>query len=341
MATMRQIAQLAGVSRGTVDRVLNNRGIVNEHTAQKVREIAESLQYTPSKAARSLAALKRNIKLTYIMFDPRVNHFFQQVEDGIRKKAGELQEYGVTVETLYSNFADPDSQNKLLDQAVEGGTSGIAIAGFNSEATAAKLREISAKGIPVVTANTDIADCGCIAFVGSNYFRSGQTAAGMMRLITQGRAKVGVLIGSYNVLCHTERVEGFISYLKAHAPNIEVISIHENSDEDFESFAVTKALLAQHPDITALFLASGGVYGACRAVESMASGNAPLIICYDCTQETRVMIEKGVISAAICQQPERQGSKPLDLLFNYIAMGAKPEKENYYTEIDIVIRENL
>lgn len=341
MATMKQIAQLAGVSRGTVDRVLNNRGIVNEQTAQKVREIAESLQYTPSKAARSLAALKRNIKLTYIMFDPRVNHFFQQVEDGIRKKAAELQEYGVTVEILYSNFSDPDSQNKLLDQAVAGGTSGIAIAGFNSEDTAAKLRRISEAGIPVVTSNTDISDCKRIAFVGSNYFRSGQTAAGLMRLITQGHAKVGVLIGSYNVLCHTERVEGFISHIAAHAPGIEVVSIHENSDEDFESFSVTKSLLEQHPDINALFLASGGVYGACRAVEGIPPERRPLILCYDCPQETRGMIEKGVISAAICQQPERQGSKPLDILFNYIAMGAKLEKENYYTEINIIIRENL
>ena len=50
MATMKEIAQLAGVSRGTVDRVLNHRGAVNEDTRKKVLEIAELLKYQPNKA---------------------------------------------------------------------------------------------------------------------------------------------------------------------------------------------------------------------------------------------------------------------------------------------------
>ena len=49
MATIKQIAELAGVSRGTVDRVLNNRGSVNANTAARVREIAENLNYKPTK----------------------------------------------------------------------------------------------------------------------------------------------------------------------------------------------------------------------------------------------------------------------------------------------------
>ena len=51
MATIKQIAEMAGVSRGTVDRVLNNRGSVNANTAARVREIAEKLNYKPNKAA--------------------------------------------------------------------------------------------------------------------------------------------------------------------------------------------------------------------------------------------------------------------------------------------------
>ena len=63
MATIKEIADLAGVSRGTVDRVLNNRGAVNAKTAQKVLEIARALHYRPNKAGTALAAQKKNIKL--------------------------------------------------------------------------------------------------------------------------------------------------------------------------------------------------------------------------------------------------------------------------------------
>ena len=93
MATMKQIADLAGVSRGTVDRVLNNRGIVNEETARKVRRIAESLNYTPSIAARSLAAIKRSIKLLYIIPDPERGPFFRKVLESMRCMRGHLIEF--------------------------------------------------------------------------------------------------------------------------------------------------------------------------------------------------------------------------------------------------------
>ena len=63
MATMQEIAKLAGVSRGTVDRVLNNRDGVNEETKKKVLEIAELMDYQPNKAGVALAAQKKNIKI--------------------------------------------------------------------------------------------------------------------------------------------------------------------------------------------------------------------------------------------------------------------------------------
>ena len=51
MPTIKEIAELAGVSRGTVDRVLNNRGAVNPATAQKVRDIAKALATTAARSS--------------------------------------------------------------------------------------------------------------------------------------------------------------------------------------------------------------------------------------------------------------------------------------------------
>ena len=63
MATIKEIAELAGVSRGTVDRVLNNRGSVSAKTAEKILEIAKALDYKPNKAGLTLAAPKKRLKL--------------------------------------------------------------------------------------------------------------------------------------------------------------------------------------------------------------------------------------------------------------------------------------
>ena len=50
MTTLKEIADLAGVSRGTVDRVLNHRGSVNPKTAEKVMNIVQALDYQPNRA---------------------------------------------------------------------------------------------------------------------------------------------------------------------------------------------------------------------------------------------------------------------------------------------------
>jgi len=65
MATMKEIAELSGVSRGTVDRVLNHRGIVNAETERKVLEIAKLLDYQPNKAGIALAAQKKKLKILF------------------------------------------------------------------------------------------------------------------------------------------------------------------------------------------------------------------------------------------------------------------------------------
>jgi LacI family transcriptional regulator len=342
MATIKQIAKLSGVSRGTVDRVLNNRGIVNPATAEKVREIASLLHYTPNKVGKTLAVKKKNLKFGYIMFSStESNPFFADVVTGIQIKAKELEEYGVTVDVRYSEFGSPDDQVRLMDEMIVSGVHGIAITPINHQKVAEKIRELAEMGIPVVTVNTDIENSGRLAYIGSNYLQSGKTAGGLMSLITGGKANVGIVLGSMDVLCHSERVNGFKQNLRKYSPEIKIIKMVENHDDDFESFTVIKDMLTEHPEIDSLFLASAGVYGACRAVESLNLQKKLRIISFDCTPVTKKLILDGVISATIAQQPLKQGSKPLDILFDYLGMDIAPGQDKYYTSIEIKIRENL
>ncbi len=69
------------------------------------------------------------------------------------------------------------------------------------------------------------------------------------------------------------------------------------------------------------------------------SGLRPKIITFDEVPTTLEMLKKGIISATISQQPDRQGSRSLDLLFEYLTAGTVPEKEQYFVEHSIRIRE--
>jgi len=163
----------------------------------------------------------------------------------------------------------------------------------------------------------------------------------LMNLITGGTANIGIIIGSPQVLCHSERVAGFTDYAGKHFPGLNIIDKVINNDDDGESYIVTFDLLKKRPEIDALFLAAAGVNGACRAVSELGLAGKLSIVSYDATTSTCKLIREGIISATIAQQPIIQGAMPLDILLDFLCMGIKPEKELNYTEIEIKIKESF
>ena len=213
MATIKEIAALAGVSRGTVDRVLNDRGAVNPETAEKIRKIAKELDYKPNRAGLVLAAQKKRLKLGVILFSTG-NPFFQDVLAGIDEKAEELANYNCTVITKQISFG-VEAQLQTIDELLAEEVNGIAMTPYNDDRIRNRINALYEQGIPVVTLNTDIENSRRLAYVGSNYTRSGATAAGLLQLMTSGTVNIGIVTGSSKILCHTERFAGFLKPLTA------------------------------------------------------------------------------------------------------------------------------
>lgn len=339
MATIKEIAALAGVSRGTVDRVLNNRGAVNPATAEKIREIAKALDYKPNRAGLVLAAQKKRLKLGVILFSPE-NPFFMDVLAGVQEKAQELAGYNCTVLVKQVSFG-VEEQLRAIEELEAEEVNGIALAPYNDDRIRCRINQLYDRGIPVVTLNTDIENSKRLAYVGSHYTKSGAAAAGLLQLTTHGEVHVGIVTGSSNILCHTERIAGFLDTLKPCSDRIHIADIIETHDDEIESYEKTSKLLNDHPEINALFFAAGGVYGGCRSVTALGLAGKIRIIAFDSVPTTKELVMNGVIAAIICQQPKVQGSRPLDLLFTYLTTGELPEKEHYYVAVDIRIRENL
>ena len=125
MARIKDIAELAGVSRGTVDRVLNNRSGVSPQTAEKIKEIAKALDYRPNKAGLALAAQKKKNKIGIVLFS-RNNPFFDEVSEGVQAKARELADYGVTTLTRRVEF-DLAAQLAAIDELLDKGIHGLSL----------------------------------------------------------------------------------------------------------------------------------------------------------------------------------------------------------------------
>ena len=339
MATIKEIAAIAGVSRGTVDRVLNNRGSVNPDTARNINEVAQALGYKPNKAGLVLAAQKKKLKLGVILFSTS-NPFFADVLKGIEEKSEDLESYNCTVIVKQIPIC-ADAQLTAIYELVNEEVSGITLAPCNDDRVRIRINELYERGIPVITLNTDIENSKRIAYVGSHYRKSGATAAGLLKLMTEHTVQIGIITGSSDILCHTERIAGFTDTLKPYEEQMHIVSIIETHDDEIESYEQTLQLLREHPEINALFFAAGGVYGGCRAISALGLSGRLRVIAFDKADTTEQFLREGMLSAVICQQPRIQGKKPLDLLFTYLTSGELPKNEYNYTAVDIRILENI
>ncbi len=338
--TIKEIAQLCGVSRGTVDRVLNHRGKVKPETEALIMRTIRNMGYTKNIAGKALT-VKKDAPVFGALVSSEGNPFFDEVIAGLRKAEQELADYGVTVMLKTMRGYDVLRQLALIDELIEAGIAVLIIQPINDVRIEQRIRALSEKGVPTITINTDIENSCRICYVGSDYAAGGETAAGLMRLVTRGQAKLGVVAGVSTLLGHVQRLEGFTRRLKEICPQVELTDQVSAMDDMEHSYHVTRDMLLRHPEIDTLFVAASGTYGACRAVIELGREKNMQAVAFDSVPSTQEMMRRGLVRAVVCQQPFSQGYQAVRAAFDVLLTGAPKQGEQIIMENQIKILENL
>lgn len=336
--TIKQIAKITGVSRGTVDRVLNHRGNVNSQTEALINKTADELGYKPNLAGKALAARKKKYVIAVILCSEE-NEFFDDVLDGIRWAEKESADYGITVKLLTMKGYDTARQLRLLD-SVKDSVQLVILNAINDIRIKEKISQMNSLGIRFITVNTEIEGGDVLCHVGVDYEKSGRTAAGVMGLITGDNVKIVIAMGSKNILGHNQRVDGFTKTMKERYPSNEIVTIFETKDDVELAYNEMNTALKRYPEVTAVYITSGGQKGVCRAIAE--SGRKDItVVTSDATRSVRQNVENGIIKATICQEPFRQGYCSLRTAVQYLVYGELPDPDTYAVKNEIKIHENI
>ncbi len=350
MATIKDIAEAVGVSIGTVDRILHERGRYSEKTAEKVRNAMKELNYTPNIHARGL---KQTKKYTFAALIPRQDQdggYWELVQEGIERAAQTLESYGSRV-CIFS--FDRYSQKSFRDafcRAVNSEAEGLLIAPVRPDDTRNMLGTVS---LPYLFIDSDIPGMtGQIAYIGQDSLQSGILSGRLMNLLLSSRTlssdQPDVLVvdppGSNSHL--KSRMEGFRQSLKAAWPQAELFQIKEESDNEedfhrylgeyFENFSPEKAW---KPD--GIFVANSSVYYVASFLEKRGAEYTDIpLIGYDLLPGREGMITNGVIDFILTQQPEEQGYRGIIMLYDNLIL-KQDVAEEVITPLNIITRENL
>ncbi|KLI21902.1 LacI family DNA-binding transcriptional regulator [Brachyspira hyodysenteriae] len=343
MATIREIAKLAGVSIGTVDRALNNRGRIDHDVEQKILDIAKSLNYKPDKIAKSLAIRKKKFKIAAVL-NTYNNLFFEDVIRGIEIAGKEIEEFGMSIIIKRCKDFDADNQLELIEEAINEGANAMAIVAINDERVKNRISELYNNNFPIVLLNSFVDSKDCIAYVGCNYDLAGEIAASLLNIISNGN-NINLLVFSNNfnkMLGNKKRVDSLVNRLKSDYKNVNVQSIIEMEKDNNLNFDKSKDNLLKYMD-TDVVICPGAETSkyVINAIKELGLYNKIKIITYDCSDVVKEgLLDRGIV-ASITQNPKEQGYRAIKVLFEYLLTKTIPDKRYTYIETQVIFRENL
>ncbi len=333
--TIKMIADKAGVSRGTVDRVLNNRGKVRPEVDQRVREIAEEMGYRPNLLGRALGMNKNPITIGFIVQSAETS-FIQEVINGAKEAAGEVENYGSDVLFYEIPGISASKTSEGIKELCQRGISALAIMPPDDPEVLTELQQLTVSGMPIITFNTDLETCGRISYVGQDAKNAGRTAALLMgSRYRENGGKIAVFSGTKSNRSLENRTKGFLEIMTSEYQKIEVLpTIYCREDEEL-AYSQMRSLLEEQSDLDGIYMTCFGETGICRALREAGKEQKIYFVGSDLMGENIDYLSEGMIDLLVGQEARKQGYEPIILLHRLLLAGERPEKEYIYTDIVI------
>lgn len=345
--SIKKLAELAGVSIGTVDRVLNNRSGVSEKTAKRVRSLIEETGYKKNTVASRLKLAEKSLIRIFSLLPSEAKkegHYWTLPLKGIEKAVEELIEMGILHQMLTFEMGDSQSFIKSFQLILSKRPHAVITVPFFQEHSSEFSRQAKNLNIPIVYLDTQKK----IEFqnehrIYQDSFRSGKVAARILSQIIQHKGSYVVLnlINNITQLNNLEREAGFRTFFQDY---------DQINQWDIHSFTVYQTKLDILKDYLLPFVNSSRPLGVfvtnsksfliTEILEELDLSNRTTVIGYDLNSSNTRLLKTNKIHYIINQKPESQGYLAAKGLFKFITEGITNELD-HSIPIEIIVKENL
>jgi LacI family transcriptional regulator len=294
-----EIVAATGLSRATVDRVLNKRPGVHPRTHAHVLRVLARLESDGQPRLEETFAFKRREAHRFGIVIQAGETFTRSVLDTVQK----LQNGESSAANLEAAASRSDEETIELIQTLGRNLDGIALVSKNIEPVKSALKELRSTGKNVVALVSDLDATVRNAYVGIDNRAAGQLAAFLLGrcLERAGEAKVAVVVGYFSYLCQEDREIGFRSLLRQRFPQIEIVEVIKGDDSREATYEATLRLLKNRRDIAGIYNVAGGNFGLAKAIDEARPDRRPLYIAHEVNEVTEPLLRKGVIDFLILQ----------------------------------------
>lgn len=339
---IKDIAEMAGVSAGTVDRILHNRGNVSESARVAVEEVLKKVNYKPNIHISGLS-LKRKYKVAITTPAVMEGEYWESIHSGIAHALEEFENIQIQCLVHTYNQYDIYSCREVYDRIARLDADAVIIGPTFKDETVRLCSGLDDRGIPYVFVDSPMENTSPLAFFTSDHYVCGYLVAKLITTIIPPESDLAMLqavrIGDESANTSILRKQGFNDYLVEKNISNAVRRIPfaamqpERFDEELNRF------FQSHHNIGGIVVLNsrGGIVA--DYFERNGINNIKLV-CLDITSPNVKGLKNGYIDFLISQEPEHQGYMAMRTLIEYLIYH-KPVKVENYTQLDILTRETI
>lgn len=321
--TIKDIASAAGVSVGTVSKVLNGDLTVKEKNRKAVEFAIAELDYNVNNVARSLA--RKPIKLGVVMPYPFEGYFGPMI-DGIQKGVASLSDH--KVDAVFCNCPLHSDEQHILEclRAVEEkAVNGILFGPFYQFSQAQALARLEKQGIPAVLMLSNIDGAGRLAYVGIDAALSGKTAADLTAMVLQPGDSCAVFVGNLTFEEHRQKADSFLTQIRERTAC--EAAVYETRDDAELAYRQTMECLTRDPALRLIYVATANSVSVCKAICDCGRADRVKVIATDIWPALKPYIEQGIVVGTLDQHLAEQGTVAVKTLHRYLTENIIKDRE--------------
>lgn len=340
---IKDIAERAGVSVGTVDRVLHNRPNVSKTALDKVNKALEEMDYQPNMYASALAY---NKSYTFYLIIPKHESeaYWEEIEEGAQAATQRRRDFGIKLKLLYYERFNAPSFTRIANECLKEQPDGVILVPAKLDVTTRFASQLQDMNVPFILLDSYLPDLKPLAFYGQDSFQSGYFAARMLMLIASKEKEIMIMkqlknghVGSKQ---QSNRETGFRHYMHDHYPDILITELDLPLDEKREHYDVLlEEFFTTHPQVHHCMTFNSKAHLVGDFLLRTNRRNIQ-IMGYDMVPKNEECVKQGSISFLIAQHAYRQGFSCVDTLFEAIVLKKEVNPVNYMP-IELLTKENV
>ncbi|MBP5374596.1 MAG: LacI family DNA-binding transcriptional regulator [Bacteroidales bacterium] len=331
----------SGVSRGTVDRVLFDRGRVSQKTRDKVLKAIEELGYIPNSNASILASRKTYL-ISCLIPAFKAGEYWEAMYEGFISAAKSLRQRSVEVRIHLYDQRNSESFKTLSQEILSESPSGVIMNAVFREEVTAFASDLETNNTPYAFVDNKIDELDYVLYYGVDPSKSGSLGAFLLTDRTDPSEIVLVRLQrdpAHRADPNRPRRHGFTDYIEDRYPECKIHMVTIDPEAPETILGTLEEFFRAHPGVHHVAMTNSRIFLLREYLEKHPDPNR-IVVGFDDLKENLECLNRGLINCLVTRHIPQQAHDALKAFADCIARNERPEVRNRFVHMDILTRMN-